>query len=403
MRIRVVDYVANLGGGVRFAVEMIRALSRPGTDSFELVSHGAALDRYRRLLPEGAGVRLVDLVPRNLARTRTWMAGIPGAGPLNRLLGTGAFHFEVPPEAVAGCDVAWFPWIHRHRLTGAPAGRVVASLHDLIVIDFRDAFPSGWGDDERETVRRWLGSDARVVVSSEATASALGRIYGARRDRVSVVPLSGRHARAPRAGAPRRWPFSGREYLLCPANTSPHKNHEILLRGLARWGARHPLVLTGDGTDFFARNDRRARELQRACRGAGLRDGESVFGLGYVDEAAYEDLLDGAWALVMPTLAEGGGSFPVWEAMERGIPAVVSDIPVMREMVQRTGGEVLWFDPQDSESLSRVLADLEENHPAHLRRAREQTRTMRPRTWGDVATDYARLMSVPAAEGGRTS
>lgn len=63
----------------------------------------------------------------------------------------------------------------------------------------------------------------------------------------------------------------------------------------------------------------------------------------------------------MPTLAEGGGSFPVREAVERGIPAVVSDIPVLREMIERLGGEVLWFDPHSPESLAASLATFAED------------------------------------------
>ena len=51
MRIRVIDYVANPGGGTRFTLELLAALmQRYPKIEFEFVSHGLALDTYRRLL-----------------------------------------------------------------------------------------------------------------------------------------------------------------------------------------------------------------------------------------------------------------------------------------------------------------------------------------------------------------
>jgi glycosyltransferase involved in cell wall biosynthesis len=85
--------------------------------------------------------------------------------------------------------------------------------------------------------------------------------------------------------------------------------------------------------------------------------------------------------------------------MERGIPAVVSDIPVMREMVERAGGEVLWFDPRSPESLREALRELEQDYPRYRERARSQVRRLRTRTWSDVAGGYATLMGYPALPG----
>jgi len=96
----------------------------------------------------------------------------------------------------------------------------------------------------------------------------------------------------------------------------------------------------------------------------------------------------------MPTLAEGGGSFPVLEAMLRGVPVVVSDIPVMREMVERVGGSVLWFDPRDPKTLASQLRELESDYPRYKRAAVEQISTIRIRSWADVASDYAALMGL---------
>jgi len=395
MRLRIVDYVANLGGGVRFCEQTVRALV-PGRDlAVELVSHGAELRRYEELLRSVDHVSFLDIPPANLPTFRGF-SGFRGANRLNRLLRLGKtdFHYDVPDLALEDCDLVWFPWIHRHRIPRAPGAKVIASLHDLIFLQLPELFP-GWGRaSEEKTIGSWLASNAKIVTSSHATVSALVKIFKCEPGRLNVIPLSGHHVREGESTRKTSPAVGGSGYLLCPANTTPHKNHEVLFAGVAAAGIERPLVLTGGETDFWTSNGLRAIALRRRAREAGLSWGSSLVGLGYVDDAAYFDLLDGAWALVMPTLGEGGGSFPVLEAMLRGVPTVVSDIPVMREMVERVGGSVLWFDPRDPNALASQLRELESDYPRYKKAAVEQISTIRMRSWVDVASDYAALMGL---------
>ena len=395
MRLRIVDYVANLGGGVRFCEQTIRALV-PGRDlAVELVSHGAELRRYEELLRSVDQVSFLDIPPANLPRFRGF-SGFRGANRLNRLLRLGMmdFHYDVPEGAFEDCDLVWFPWLHRHRIPSARGAKAIASLRDLIFLQLPELFP-GWGRaSEEKTIGSWLASKARIVASSRATVSALVQIFKCEPSRLDVIPLSGLHVRVGESARKAPPAIAGSGYLLCPANTTPHKNHEVLFAGVAAAGIGRPLVLTGGETDFWNSLALRAHALRRSATEAGLSWGRSLVGLGYVDDAAYFDLLDGAWALVMPTLAEGGGSFPVLEAMLRGVPTVVSDIPVMREMVDRVGGSVLWFDPRDPKTLASQLRELESDYPRYKRAAVEQISTIRIRSWADVASDYATLMGL---------
>jgi glycosyltransferase involved in cell wall biosynthesis len=392
---RVVDYVANGGGGVRFTSQLLNALFQLTDGRVELVSNGLALDAYRELFANEPRVTCVDVPPAQAWRNRVILRGIPGAGPLNFVMGTNSFHYDVPREVFSGCDQVWFPWLHRHRIPWEMAEHAVASLHDIIALDIRGILPVYARWDERETVRRWLASRARVIVSSNATVSRLVARFGISADRVAVVPLSGAHARPPPPAETGRWIFSNGPYLLAPLNVMPHKNHEVLLQGVGAWGARVPLVLTGGGTDLWAPTTHlRVLKLRRLAEASGMVRDRNLFALGYVDDPSYYALLDGAWALVMPTLAEGGGSFPVWEALVAGIPVICSDIPVMREMVERADGEVLWFDPRDPRDLADKLEHLRVNYAALKAGAMARIARIRRRSWADVARDYAAVMNT---------
>lgn len=404
MLIRVVDYLANLGGGSRFTEEMLHALLElENSLDIEVVSYGRAADRYEAFAAGEDGpnrVRVRRVRPSNAWRARTpgrlW--GIKGSARLSQRLGFGTqSYFEVPAGVATGCDLVWFPWGSRHRLLGDAGGRVLVTMHDVIYLQLRDMWrPEEIGDEyfrqEHATVSKWLDSGARVIVTSRATTGALEQLFGAAPERAEVVPILARHTLADmqtRATHVPLHPPAG--FIFCPANISPQKNHEVLLAGVARWGFKRPLALTGEGSDLDPRNHRGAK-LRRMAETNGFEFGHSLVPLGYVDNATHFQLLHSSWAVVMPTLAEGGGSFPVLEAMLAGVPVVCSDIPVLREQIERTGGEVLWFDPHQPADLAEKLSCLSESYDVYKRRAKAQAATMTVRSWTDVARDYMRVI-----------
>jgi len=393
MKLRVIDYLGNPGGGIRFGVELLKALRAAHPDvGMEFVSHGEALKRYSLALKsEGVDVPTIDVRPQTMPPTRT--LGIPGTARLRRFLSRGTnWRYDVPDSALENCDVAWFPWAHRHRIPGPHSHHIVGSFHDVIIFLWPNLVPDQCLQDERETLLHWLRSGARIVVSSRATLAAVARLFRAQEERFLLIPVAGSHVDvSPRHvnGAP-----PPGQFLLCPANTSPHKNHEVLFRGVAASGLGFPLVLTGHGTKLRAK-DRRDGHLRRLALSHGLRIGDSLIPMGYVSEDAYRNLLSRAWVVVMPSLMEGGGSFPVVEALHSGIPVVCSDIPVLREQISLTGGEVLWFNPNDAMDLAVKLRDLQERYEMYKARAVAQAPQLR-RSWKNVADEYWAVMEAIA-------
>ena len=80
-------------------------------------------------------------------------------------------------------------------------------------------------------------------------------------------------------------------------------------------------------------------------------DAPTIRRLGYVADSDMSALLTGASALVFPTLYEGFG-LPPLEAVACGTPAIVSDLPVLRE----TGGDAVHYvAPGDVEAWAAAL------------------------------------------------
>ncbi len=390
--LRIIDYVMSAGGGSRFTLQMLLAFREAGVKTFELVSHGEALARYRDLFARhGITVACVDIPP---------------------LEGSDFRSVNVPPAALNSAAI-WFPWIHRHRLPAGAGRGVTGSFHDALLFSepvLVNADPVT-ARAEEETVRRWLQSPATIIASSNNSLTVLQRHFGCAQDRVHLAPLSGEHDNIEPAKLD--WPFLSKPFILCPANISPHKNHEVLFRGYAKSRLSWPLVLTGYGTELEVpppiprlrtRIKRRVyvalgrwrlpREemLRNLARRLGLSFDKSLLALGYIDEAQYEAVLRRAAALVMPTLGEGGGSFPVEEALLKGIPVICSDIPVMREHMARLGAEPMWFDPRNARTLKARFKQLAANYPALKAEAMARRSQFALRRWSDVAADYLRIM-----------
>ncbi len=392
--------MANPGGGVRFVIELIKAFYQTAPEiEFEIVSHGAAWHRYQRLFAEnGLNCKLLRVPPANSPRLeRKWWHSVPGNALALRLIGRRIpWTVNVKPIATKECDLVWYPWLHRHLHPFESATPVVATFHDTIALEFPGLLSESHVSSERSSTAEWLRSPAGIAVSSETTAECLMRLFGTSRDRLSIIRLTGAHSlNADNGGElPSGWTWTKSPFLLCPANTSPHKNHETLLRAVAKWGSEIPIVLVGFGTDWHTDkgpHDVRKAALRKLDESLQLSAKGKLQSIGYVDDKTYYALLNRAWAVVMPTLAEGGGSFPIAEAVSRGIPVVCSDIPILREQFSIQGGSPIWFSALSEDDLATSLRSLELDYRHHKSKTVEQVGQIIVQPWSEVATNYLHL------------
>jgi glycosyltransferase involved in cell wall biosynthesis len=226
-----------------------------------------------------------------------------------------------------------------------PAVRAVPGLltvHDVQPLLHPENFSPAKRAFSRAVVPRSARAARLVVTPSEYSRDAL----------LSVVDLPPEQVRIVPHGIPDPPPGPGRDadlaeleatygirppFVLYPAITYPHKNHQTLIAAFAEVAAARPdasLVLTGGEAQM-------EKELAEVV--AELDLGGRVFRLGRIPWPDVEALMRQAAALAFPSRFEGFGA-PVIEAMARRCPVLAADATALPEVVGDAG---VLIDPDD--------------------------------------------------------
>ena len=138
---------------------------------------------------------------------------------------------------------------------------------------------------------------------------------------------------------------NGRRQLVYMGSFMPYKNVECLIEAIKGLEEFDLVLLSNISTE-------RKQQLE-------MQAGEAIGRVRFVNgvsDQEYLNALDGAFALVSASKDEGFG-IPLVEAMSRGIPVVVSDIPIFREVGAEAGR---YFDPESSSQLASAILDLQD-------------------------------------------
>ncbi len=276
------------------------------------------------------------------------------------------------------------PWFDRCR------GALVATVHDL---SFRKV-PATLRDSTRRDLETHFQSTVeraeRILTDSRTVRAELlesGLVDGSRVDAVILGP--GSVSAETRGESPENAP---QRYALHVGTLEPRKSLPTLLAAWRLLRARG----APEERDAVAPEERDAVAPEAVpslvlCGGLGWKSDQLrveidqaqaegwLVHYGYLPDQQVAALYRGALLVAMPSIYEGFG-LPAVEAMGFGVPLVLSDIPVLREMA----GEAAIYVPPElpeawADALARILGD-EQLRADLARRGRERSQLFDWRT-----------------------
>lgn len=183
-----------------------------------------------------------------------------------------------------------------------------------------------------------------VVTGTEYVKNELMEFYGTRSDKIRAIPLGINQSLQTQLNNPTTQDkvlaqFGIKQpYLIYVGNAYAYKNIAVIIRSLAQLPPEISLIIVGARHVFEETVGNLIEETQMQ---------ERIQYLGFVPDEELGVLYNQALAFVSASLEEGFGIPPI-EAMTRGCPVILSDIPAHREVC----GEVpLFFPPHDVSSL----------------------------------------------------
>ncbi len=280
-------------------------------------------------------------------------------------------------------DLFWSPRHHLPLLLPRNMPRVV-TVHDMVWRQFPGTMPRRRLWLERALMGPSVRSADRVICVSRFTASEVSRYYPSAIGKCTVI-----HEAAEENVAVDRVPADlPTRYNLFVGTLEPRKNLPRLLRAYARLKedpAVPPLVLVG-GRGWGS------LELPALISTLGLEDRVAM--LGHVSDAELQALYAGAHCLLMPSLYEGFG-LPVLEAMQHGVPAIVSSTSSLPEVAGDAG---LLVNPYSEQELAQAIQRMSHEPELHAGFAGRASQRAREFSWQRAAEETLALFEATLAD-----
>lgn len=217
----------------------------------------------------------------------------------------------------------------------------VLTIHDMLYFSHPEYMTTPLYTEPVKWMERLASRNASwVLTDSRVSADEIVKYLNYPRERLQVVHLAGTPMSVAASAQARR-----DDLILAMGNRRPHKNFEGLVRALALVdeSVRPTLVVTGSRGDD---------PLRPIVDDLGLGDWVDL--RGWISTEDLDALSASATAIAVPAFAEGFG-LPILEAMGAGLPVMISDLPVFREVA---GEAAEYFDPADPASIARAITRL---------------------------------------------
>ena len=230
-----------------------------------------------------------------------------------------------------------------------------------------------------------VGFFDRITLNSQDMEREYSRYPAAYRSRMVHVPhgFDDKALTLSKEAARQKFNLPPDRVLLgCAARLHPHKRLDMAIRLLPDQPSWH-LALAGQGAD-----EARLRQLA-----SDLKVSDRLHLLGEIPPSRMADFLACLDVFVFPTQAETFGLAAV-EAANAGVPSVVTDLPVLREVLSYEGKPTaLFVDASDHTKLAATVSRLlmDQNLSAELR---QNAKGLRLRYSVDaMVEEYVRILS----------
>jgi len=269
--------------------------------------------------------------------------------------------FELAKKIPKACDLFWSPHYNTPILP-IRAKRRLVTIHDVFHLAFFDMLTLR----QKAYARLMFNTSSRladkIITDSEFSKAEIIRYTGIDAGKLRVVPCGIDKKTFKLIEGKDRLQEIKRSYnlpdkfILFVGNLKPHKNLTTLLKAFDimtyESGVDCGLVLVGKKEGFISGDSEITAMIEKSRNLS-----ERVTLTGYIEDKDLPVIYNLASVFVLPSLYEGFG-LPPLEAMACGCPAVVSDIPSIREVC---GDAAYYVDPYDAglmaQRIYRVFSD----------------------------------------------
>ncbi len=229
------------------------------------------------------------------------------------------------------------------------------------IFDFQHKHFPNWFSDKDVEMRNkqfdtTLNESDFIIVNSKSVAKDIESFYAEIKPKIISLPFTPLFDFSTKPLGDLKYRFNLKDtYFLVSNQFWKHKNHITLFEAMGLLKKSHPniqLVCTGEMKDY--RNPDYINQLKNKIDNLGIKS--SIIFTGYISKSDQKSLMYNAKAVIQPTLFEGGpGGGSVYEALGMGIPVVLSDIPVNREI---DSSLVLFFESLNAKDLAQKMIEI---------------------------------------------
>lgn len=249
-------------------------------------------------------------------------------------------------KKINACDCFFSPYINIPNGIRVP---VFSTIHDVVFLDVKELTGTFGRLVRKYFYQRAINLSKSIFTVSAFSKSRILKNLNCKKD----IEIIYNAAPSYLSTEDKKLPSNKENRILFVGNIKKHKGLKTLLdafQSAQKKGLSLTLTIVGNKDSFRTGDEETLKRLEQ-------KDLKIEF-TGKISDSRLKELYSSSKVLVQPSSYEGFGMPPL-EAMTVGTPAIISDIPVFKEIYSNF--PVVFFKVNDSEDLCEKLLDFEKN------------------------------------------